>query len=150
MNVEDLKSFPLCVRFFIADYCTEQTIHGACKKISNDCQRDWTSAAGYLYSYACIAGRPVPITKPGQFLHLALDQYDPSKQWPGIKVLFHSNKSAGGIYKNHVFRQRWLYETNGAWIDTRSNGLGKITVMEICFQRLIRKRILFLSPGERE
>lgn len=41
-----------------------------------------------VYTVELLAGeaRRVPVFKPGQFLHLALDEYDPSKSWPESRV----------------------------------------------------------------
>ena len=39
-----------------------------------------------VYSMELIPAQPVPRFKPGQFLHLALDAYDPSGFWPDSRV----------------------------------------------------------------
>lgn len=39
-----------------------------------------------VYSLELIPAQPVPRFKPGQFLHLALDAYDPSGFWPDSRV----------------------------------------------------------------
>ena len=39
-----------------------------------------------VVSYVFTPLRKVPRFKPGQFLHLALDEYDPSSQWPESRV----------------------------------------------------------------
>jgi ferredoxin-NADP reductase len=39
-----------------------------------------------LRSYVLAPARPVPAFRPGQFLHLALDAWDPSAHWPESRV----------------------------------------------------------------
>ena len=39
-----------------------------------------------VYTLALRPERPVPRFRPGQFLHLALDPYDPSGFWPESRV----------------------------------------------------------------
>lgn len=41
---------------------------------------------GRVYTVVLKPERPAPIFKPGQFLHLALDPYDPSSFWPDSRV----------------------------------------------------------------
>ncbi len=45
-----------------------------------------TDHGGHVYSLNLVPERRVPIFKPGQFLHLALDNYDPSGFWPESRV----------------------------------------------------------------
>jgi ferredoxin-NADP reductase len=37
-------------------------------------------------SYTLVPERPVPRFRPGQFLHLAIDPFDPSQHWPDSRV----------------------------------------------------------------
>lgn len=39
-----------------------------------------------VYSVGLKVERPVPVFRPGQFLHLTLDEYDPSGFWPESRV----------------------------------------------------------------
>jgi ferredoxin-NADP reductase len=39
-----------------------------------------------LRSYVLVPARPAPAFRPGQFLHLALDAWDPSAHWPESRV----------------------------------------------------------------
>lgn len=45
-----------------------------------------TNHGEHVYSLALVPERRAPIFKPGQFLHLALDEYDPSGFWPESRV----------------------------------------------------------------
>lgn len=40
----------------------------------------------HVYTVDLIPERKVPLFRPGQFLHLALDEYDPSSFWPESRV----------------------------------------------------------------
>ena len=40
----------------------------------------------HVYTVDFVPERRVPVFKPGQFLHLALDAYDPSRFWPESRV----------------------------------------------------------------
>ena len=41
---------------------------------------------GQVYTVNLLAAIPVPVFRPGQFLHLAIDDYDPSAFWPESRV----------------------------------------------------------------
>jgi len=41
---------------------------------------------GHVYTIGLIPDQPLPRFKAGQFLHLALDPYDPSEYWPESRV----------------------------------------------------------------
>ena len=41
---------------------------------------------GHVYTVGLIPDQPLPRFKAGQFLHLALDPYDPSEYWPESRV----------------------------------------------------------------
>ena len=45
-----------------------------------------TDHGGHVYTVDLAPERPVPRFKPGQFLHLTLDDYDPSGFWPESRV----------------------------------------------------------------
>ena len=45
-----------------------------------------TDHGDHVYTVDLAPERPVPRFKPGQFLHLALDDYDPSGFWPESRV----------------------------------------------------------------
>ncbi len=55
------------------------------------------------YEFRCLPGvpgaRPRPRWKPGQFLHLALDAYDPSGHWPESRCF---TMASGSLEKEHV------------------------------------------------
>jgi ferredoxin-NADP reductase len=40
----------------------------------------------HVYTIDLVSGKLFPVFKPGQFLHLALDAYDPSGYWPDSRV----------------------------------------------------------------
>lgn len=40
----------------------------------------------HVYTIDLVSGKPFPVFKPGQFLHLALDTYDPAGFWPDSRV----------------------------------------------------------------
>lgn len=40
----------------------------------------------HVYTVDLVPGRPVPPFRPGQFLHLTVDEYDPSSFWPESRV----------------------------------------------------------------
>lgn len=41
---------------------------------------------GHVYTVSLVPEYPVPVFRPGQFLHLTLDEYDPSACWPESRV----------------------------------------------------------------
>ena len=41
---------------------------------------------GRVYSLDLTPSSPVPSFRPGQFLHLTVDEYDPSGFWPESRV----------------------------------------------------------------
>jgi ferredoxin-NADP reductase len=45
-----------------------------------------TNHGDHVYSVELKPERPLPVFHPGQFLHLALDEYDPSGFWPESRV----------------------------------------------------------------
>ena len=49
------------------------------------------------YEFRCLM--PRPRWKPGQFLHLALDAYDPSGHWPESRCF---TMASGSLEKDHV------------------------------------------------
>ena len=55
---------------------------------------------GRVYSLLLRPERPIPRFRPGQFLHLALDRYDPAGFWPDSRVF----SIASGPGDRHVVR----------------------------------------------
>lgn len=45
-----------------------------------------TDHGGRVYTVDLLPDSPVPVFRPGQFLHLAVDEYDPSSFWPESRV----------------------------------------------------------------
>jgi len=45
-----------------------------------------TNHGEHVYTVDLVPERRVPVFQPGQFLHLALDEYDPSSFWPESRV----------------------------------------------------------------
>ena len=64
---------------------------------------------GHVFSVELAPEAPVPAFKPGQFLHLALDEYDPSRHWPESRAF--SIASSPGDRG----RIRILYSATGAY-----------------------------------
>ncbi|MCX6904939.1 MAG: hypothetical protein NTW03_15955, partial [Verrucomicrobia bacterium] len=46
-----------------------------------------TDHGGRVYTIDLAPATPVPAFRPGQFLHLTVDDYDPSSFWPESRVL---------------------------------------------------------------
>jgi ferredoxin-NADP reductase len=64
---------------------------------------------GHVFSVELAPEAAVPAFKPGQFLHLALDEYDPSRHWPESRAF--SIASAPG----DTDRIRILYSATGSY-----------------------------------
>ena len=59
-----------------------------------------TDHGDHVYTVDLSLERPLPRFKPGQFLHLALDDYDPSGFWPESRVF----SIASSITQRNVLR----------------------------------------------
>jgi ferredoxin-NADP reductase len=55
---------------------------------------DLIDHGGHVYTVELAPESPVPVFRPGQFLHLALDPYDPSGFWPESRVFSIASRPA--------------------------------------------------------
>lgn len=78
-----------------------------------------TDHGGHVYTVALTPETPVPVFRPGQFLHLALDEYDPSGFWPESRVF--------SIASSPVERRRLLicYSVKGVFTTRMERELRK-------------------------
>lgn len=76
-------------------------------------------------TFELLPQRPIPIFRPGQFLHLTIDAYDPSSYWPDSRVFSIASSplnkkhliitiSKKGYYTSRIFSE--LREGNEVWI----------------------------------
>jgi len=63
----------------------------------------------HVYTLELIPARSVPHFKPGQFLHFALDGYDPSGFWPESRVFSIASSPSKREYLNIAFSVRGRY-----------------------------------------
>ncbi|HEY9076110.1 MAG TPA: FAD-dependent oxidoreductase [Anaerolineaceae bacterium] len=68
-----------------------------------------TDHGDHVYTVDLASRRPLPRFRPGQFLHLALDSYDPSGFWPDSRVFSIASDPAD---RNHL---RLSYSVKGAF-----------------------------------
>lgn len=64
-----------------------------------------------VYTVALAADRPVPVFRPGQFLHLALDEYNPSDFWPDSRVFSIASSPAERQRVRIVYSVKGVYTT---------------------------------------
>ena len=60
-----------------------------------------------VYTLALRPERPVPRFRAGQFLHLALDPYDPTGFWPESRVFSIASSPAAARRRAHHLRRPW-------------------------------------------
>ena len=66
------------------------------------CQVQQITAHGdHVYTVDLTPERPVPRFRPGQFLHLTLDDYDPSGFWPESRVFSIASSPPSGIISGY-------------------------------------------------
>ncbi len=74
------------------------------------CRVDRLTAHGdHVYTVDLVPERRAPAFKPGQFLHLALDEYDPAGFWPESRVF---SIASAPIHREHI---RLLYSVRGRY-----------------------------------
>lgn len=68
-----------------------------------------TDHGDHVYTVDLAPERPVPRFKPGQFLHLTLDDYDPSGFWPESRVFSIASSPAQRDYLKIAYSVRGRY-----------------------------------------
>jgi NAD(P)H-flavin reductase len=70
-----------------------------------------TDHGDHVYTVDLAPERPVPRFKPGQFLHLTLDDYDPSGFWPESRVFSIASSPAQRDYLKIAYSVKGRYTT---------------------------------------
>ena len=91
--------------------------------------RSVTDHGEHVYTVELEPAMPVPRFKPGQFLHLALDPYEPGGFWPDSRVFsIASSPERTGPAVNHVRGQGRVHEPHGAGAQRRGSRVGEAAV----------------------
>lgn len=82
-----------------------------------------TDHGDHVYTVDLAPERPLPRFKPGQFLHLTLDDYDPSGFWPDSRVFSIASSPAQRDHLKIAYSVKGLYTTRmenelqeGRWV----------------------------------
>jgi NAD(P)H-flavin reductase len=76
-----------------------------------------TDHGDHVYTVDLVPERPLPRFKPGQFLHLTLDDYDPSSFWPESRIFSIASSPA---QRNHL---KISYSVKGKYTTRMENEL---------------------------
>lgn len=68
-----------------------------------------TDHGDHVYTVDLVPERPLPRFKPGQFIHLALDDYDPSGFWPDSRVFSIASSPVQRDYLKIAYSVRGRY-----------------------------------------